>query len=66
MPLIPTLGLLVLAIAVMLVSGWRGSRPPDLVKGPRMMPWRMIMLLSAALITFLIIHLATLAGMTRL
>ena len=29
-------------------AGWRGSRPPDPMKGPRLMPWRLIMLLGAA------------------
>ncbi len=29
-------------------SGWRGARPPNPHRGPRLMPWRMLMLLSAA------------------
>ncbi|HET6971891.1 MAG TPA: hypothetical protein VFH92_12240 [Phenylobacterium sp.] len=29
-------------------AGWRGSRPPNLRKGPRLIPWRLIMLLAAA------------------
>lgn len=40
------------AIAVALAAlagfaGWRGARPPDLMKGPRMIPWRPIMVLAA-------------------
>jgi len=29
-------------------AGWRGARPPNPHKGPRMIPWRFIMALSAA------------------
>jgi hypothetical protein len=34
--------------AVAAFAGWRGSRPPNPLKGPRLIPWRMIMLLAAA------------------
>lgn len=43
-------------------AGWRGARPPDLVKGPRMMPWRLIMLTSASVVILLLVHLASLTG----
>ena len=60
-----TLTLLAAAIAVAVFSGWRGARPPDLSKGPRMMPWRFIMLVAGALAVLLLIHLAsTLGGRT--
>ena len=60
-----TLSLLAAASAVAVFSGWRGARPPDLTRGPRMMPWRFIMLASAALSFLLLIHLAsTLSGRT--
>ena len=36
-------GLLALAV----FAGWRGMRPPNPHKGPRLVPWRWIMLLSA-------------------
>ena len=35
-------------VALAVFAGWRGSRPPNPHKGPRLMPWRMIMMLSAA------------------
>ena len=57
-----TLTLLAAAIAVAVFSGWRGARPPDLSKGPRMMPWRFIMLVAGALSFLLLIHLATVLG----
>jgi len=28
-------------------AGWRGARPPDLMKGPRLIPWRAIMVFTA-------------------
>ena len=57
MPLTLTAQLLAASLVLMVFAGWRGSRPPDLIKGPRMIPWRFIMLLSAALAVFLLIHL---------
>ena len=57
-----TLTLLAAAIAVAVFSGWRGARPPDLSKGPRMIPWRFIMLLGAMMVFLLAIHLAALLG----
>lgn len=34
--------------AVAAFAGWRGSRPPNPMKGPRLAPWRLIMLTAAA------------------
>ncbi len=65
MELIPTLILLAAAVALTVVGGWRGGRPPDLRRGPRMVPWRFLMILGAALAMLLLIHLGTLAGLTR-
>ena len=28
-------------------AGWRGARPPNPMKGPRMIPWRPIMVVCA-------------------
>ena len=60
-----TLILLAASIGTAVFTGWRGSRPPDLTKGPRMAPWRFLMLLSGALASLLFIHLGTLMGMVR-
>jgi len=49
-------------LALTVFSGWRGSRPPDLVRGPRMVPWSAIMLLGATACIFLVAHLVNLAG----
>lgn len=65
MTLIPTLTLLVVCILAVVFTGWRGARPPDVAKGPRMMPWRFLMLLFGALTFFLLIHVTTLLGVQR-
>ncbi len=60
-----TLALLAAAVALTLFAGWRGARPPDVLRGPRMAPWRFLMLLGGALSFLLMIHLATLFGVHR-
>ena len=65
MSLTTTLVLLGVALAVMVFCGWRGARPPDPFKGPRLMPWRFLMVGSAAIAMLLLIHLATLFGAER-
>jgi hypothetical protein len=55
--------LLGFSVAVAVFCGWRGARPPDFKRGPRMIPWRWLMLLSAAAALTLLIHiLAVLQG----
>ncbi len=51
-------------LALTLGAGWLGARPPNPHKGPRMVPWRMIMLLSAAVLMVVLAHLLNLAGVT--
>ena len=52
-------GLLGLAV----FAGWRGARPPNPHKGPRLMPWRFIMLAAAACVLPILVHLVTLLGL---
>ncbi|WP_292230466.1 hypothetical protein [Brevundimonas sp.] len=65
MTLTTTLILLSAAVAVMVFCGWRGARAPDPFKGPRMIPWRFLMIGAAAVAMLLLIHLATLFGAAR-
>jgi hypothetical protein len=53
-------GLLVIA----LFCGWRGARPPNPLKGPRMIPWRFIMVTCAALLLPMVVHILNLIGVT--
>ncbi|MBS0362785.1 MAG: hypothetical protein JSR98_15520 [Proteobacteria bacterium] len=34
-------------LALAVFAGWRGARPPDPKRGPRMIPWRPVMLVCA-------------------
>ncbi len=60
-----TLAAAALFIVLTALSAWRGSLPPNLIKGPRMMPWRMIMVTSAAVVLVLLVHLASLLGLRQ-
>lgn len=60
-----TLSLLAASLILAVFAGWRGARPVDLIAGPRMAPWRFIMLLSAAVAVLLFIHVGTLVGFSR-
>lgn len=61
-----TLGLTLLLSAILLAvalgCGWLGARPPNLAKGPRMIPYRGIMALSASLLLILLVHIVNLLG----
>ena len=57
-----TLALLFLFARLAVFCGWRGSRPPDLARGPRLIPWRPLMLGGVMMCLFLVIHLINLAG----
>lgn len=62
MPLNATLIMLAVAVAVGLFCAWRGAQPPDLIRGPRMIPYRFIMVLAAAVVLVTVVHLMNLAG----
>jgi len=53
-------GLLALTVG----AGWLGARPPNPHRGPRLVPWRMIMLMAAAVLMVVLAHLLNLFGMT--
>ena len=35
-------------VVLSVFAGWRGARPPDLMRGPRMIPWRFVMVLATS------------------
>ena len=51
------------AIAVAAFCGWRGARPPDFSRGPRLVPWRFLMMMGIMVVILMVVHLANLAGM---
>ncbi len=65
MDLTVTLALVAAAAALTVFAGWRGARPWDPRRGVRMIPWRLIMVLSAAAVLVLLIHVGTLLGVPQ-
>ena len=59
-----TLLLTAAAIAFTAFCGWRGSRPPDFRRGPRMAPYGLLMVFGAATTLLLIVHLVNLLGVS--
>jgi hypothetical protein len=57
-----TLMFAAVVLAVVVACGWRGAQAPDLRRGPRLFPYRLVMVLGAALLFALIVHMAGLAG----
>jgi hypothetical protein len=60
-----TLSLTGAALALTVFAGWRGALPWQPHRGVRMIPWRLIMLLSGTAVFLLLIHLAALMGMPQ-
>jgi hypothetical protein len=52
-------------LALAAFAGWRGARPPNPHRGPRLMPWRFIMLAAAACLLPVLVHLAALLGVSN-
>ena len=44
--------------------GWLGARPINPVRGPTLVPYRFLMLLCAAMVLYMLVHLLNLAGVT--
>ena len=61
----PTLIALAGALALALLCGWLGARPPNLARGPRLIPYRFLMLLAGLGVILLLIHVKELAGLGR-
>ncbi len=51
-------------LALAVFCGWRGARPSDPARGPRMAPWSLLMMLSAAGLLLIVVHLANLLGLS--
>jgi len=59
-----TIALAAACAALAAFAGWRGARPPDPMRGPRLAPWRMIMMLAACGALVMVVHLVNLLGVT--
>jgi hypothetical protein len=62
MDAIITSALIASAIGLAVLFGWLGARPANPLKGPRMVPYRVLMMLCAAAVVVLATHLAGVAG----
>ncbi len=57
-----TLAALFAAALLAGLFGWLGARKPDPARGPRLAPYRFLMLLFAAVVLMMVVHLVNLAG----
>lgn len=59
-----TITLAITAGAAVLAAlfGWLGARPFDMKAGPRLVPYRFLMVLFAAVALMMLVHLVNLAG----
>lgn len=64
MDLTLTIAVAAALLALTVFAGWRGARPPNPHRGPRLMPWRFIMVTVAALLLVVLVHLVNLLGFT--
>lgn len=60
-----TLTVILLSLSALLTVffGFMGARPVNPNKGPRMVPWRFLMLLTFTASLLLLVHLLTLLGL---
>jgi hypothetical protein len=58
-----TILVLMLAVSFAAFCGWRGARLWNVMEGPRMIPWRFLMLLAFALALFMAKQALELAGL---
>lgn len=59
-----SLALAAALLAIAAFAGWRGSKPSNPAKGPRMTPWRLIMVTASAFALFMVVHIVNLLGVT--
>ena len=60
--MIITIAIAVGAASLAALFGWLGGRKPDPARGPRLAPYRFLMLASAAVALMMVVHLVNLAG----
>ena len=65
MDLIVTSALLAACVILAGFFGWMGARPVNISRGPRLIPYRLLMLLMAAGIMILVTHEASLLGLAK-
>jgi hypothetical protein len=51
-------------LALGVLCGWLGARPPNPHRGPRLIPYRAIMVACAVGVLMMLVHLVNLLGVT--
>jgi hypothetical protein len=51
-----TLGLAAVALGLAVLFGWLGARPAKPLAAPRLTPWRLLMMLSFAVMVAALVH----------
>ena len=62
MDIATTLSGLIACVGMAVFSGWRGAQAPNPAKGPRLIPWRFLMVLTATVAVLFAAHALTLTG----
>ncbi len=57
-----TISAAVVFLTLALVFGWLGARPINVLKGPRMVPWRPLMMVCVVGLMLMLVHLFNLLG----
>lgn len=58
-----TIGIAAAGALLGVLFGWLGARPPNPLKGPRLAPYRLMMLLCAVGVLMMLAHLVNLMGL---
>ncbi|NQE60424.1 hypothetical protein [Caulobacter sp. RHG1] len=62
MDLTATIAAAVALLLLAVLCGWRGARPSNVLKGPRMIPWRPLMMVCVVALMLMLVHLVNLLG----
>lgn len=60
LPVTAAAAILFLMLAVLF--GWLGARPINILKGPRLIPWRPLMMICVVGLMLMLVHLVNLLG----
>lgn len=62
MDLTATAAAAILFLILALLFGWLGARPINILKGPRLVPWRPMMMICVVGLMLMMVHLVNLLG----
>lgn len=62
MDLTATAAAAILFLILAVLFGWLGARPINILKGPRLVPWRPMMMICVVGLMLMMVHLVNLLG----